>query len=585
MLSGKMFPGAAWRRAVAPLGTVLIALLLLMVPGERARGVDDKATRGEKAFTGARTLGAVYDRILHNYVDEVDPSELTEAAIRGMLEMLDEHSQYLPPDSFEDLMMSTEGEFGGLGITIVVRDHYPTVVSPIEGTPAFFMGVQGGDQIVEIEGKSTFDWKSDDAVKLLRGEPGTRVSIKLRREGVAEPIPLTITRDVIKVESVPYAFMIGDIGYVRIANFARTTADELGRKLGELEKQGARGIILDLRWNPGGLLDAARQVSELFLPKGDLIVFTKGRLQGQNVSYYSEPRGPVRHELPMVVLVNGSSASASEIVAAALQDHDAALIAGKTTFGKGSVQTVFRLDEESALKLTTAKYYTPSGRSIHKDRHRDDSDLDLTDQEGDADAEADSPPAESPALEPTNPEVPRHEKEQYKTDMGRLVYGGGGITPDVEYDQPFLNDYEVALERDGVLFSYASHYAAQHEIERSFQVDAATVSDFQSFLARREKFPEYLREYKLANPDSLFAANRDYIERGIRREIMRRGFGAQEAYKVAIEEDVQLRDALALFQRAKSLKDLLRLAAEWNEEQLRQAKAEIGPKEKAGAVR
>ncbi len=558
------------RRSPVPFATVLLLLALPLLPGGGAPGAGEAAKTPLQRETEALNLmGRVFEYVYKNYVDEVDPQKISEAAVRGMLAELDEHSQYLPPQNYEDLMMSTEGEFGGLGITIVIRDHYPTVVSPIEGTPAFFMGIQGGDQIVDIEGQPTYDWTSDQAVKLLRGEPGTRVSLKIRREGAPEALPFTITRDIIKVESVPYAFMMGDVGYVRIQNFSRTTASELRTKLDELEKQGAKGVVLDLRWNPGGLLTAAKEVGELFLDRGKLLVFTKGRLQQQNVSYYSEPRGQVHNRLPMVVLVNGSSASASEIVAAALQDHDAGLIVGKTTFGKGSVQTVYRLDEESALKLTTAKYYTPSGRSIHKDRHKDDSDLDLTD--------ADAAPAPSPApgLQPADPEVPRHEKEQFKTDMGRTVYGGGGITPDVEIDQPLLNDYQVALERDGALFSFATHYAAKHKPAPGFQADPAVLAEFRAFLAEREKFPDYLQEYKLrpAAADSLFEVNRDYVARGIRREIMRRGFGAQAAYKVAIEEDTQLHEALALFRQAKSLPALLKYAAEWNERQLQQARA------------
>ncbi|PIE75932.1 hypothetical protein CSA17_04870, partial [bacterium DOLJORAL78_65_58] len=243
-----------------------------------------------------------------------------------------------------------------------IRDHFPTVVSPIEGTPAYYMGIQGGDQIIEIDGESTRDFTSRDAVKKLRGPKGTSVNITIRRPGQEEPLPLTIVRDIIKVESVPYGFMMGDIGYIRIQNFARTTHDELETKLKELTKQGMKGLILDLRFNPGGLLNAAQGVSELFLEKGRLIVYTKGRLRETNRSYYSEARGTVYNKVPIVVLVNGSSASASEIVSAALQDHDAGLVVGKTSFGKGSVQTVFSLDQDEALKLTTARYYTPSGR-------------------------------------------------------------------------------------------------------------------------------------------------------------------------------------------------------------------------------
>lgn len=576
--SGSFFPSRHNPgRRLTHLATLFLVVLLPLLPGDKARGLDEpKLTRNEKMLQSVRTLGSVFDRILYNYVDEIDPQKLMEAGIKGMLSELDEHSQYLPPQNYEDLVLQTEGEFGGLGITIVVRDHYPTVVSPIEGTPAFFMGIQGGDQIVEIEGESTYDWKSDQAVKLLRGEPGTQVNIKIKREGEAEPLPYTITRDIIKVESVPYAFMLDDIGYVRVQNFSRTTAQELSTKLADLEMQGAKGLLIDLRWNPGGLLTAAKEVSELFLAKGDLLVFTKGRLQSQNASYYSEPRGPQHNKLPIVVMVNGSSASASEIVAAALQDHDAALVVGKTTFGKGSVQTVFRLDGEAALKLTTAKYYTPSGRSIHKERRKDDSDLDLTDSADDADA-SDGAPAEgggSGLRPPAEVEVPRHEKEQFRTDGGRIVYGGGGITPDIEIDQALLDEYEVALERDGVFFAYATHYGVQNQVPADFQVTDAIRDDFRNYLRERPKFPDYLAEYKLTAPDSLFDAHRAYIDRAIRREVVRRAFGPQAAYRVAIEEDQQLHETLQLFQKGRTLGDLLKHAARWNEEHMKQAKAE-----------
>ena len=559
-------------RWLAPWLAALLLLSALAAPLVAAE--DEEVTKRQKFLESLKILGAVYERLIYNYVDEMAPEEVLEAGIQGMLDKLDEHSQYLPPAPMEDLMLATEGEFGGLGITISIRDHYPTVLSPIEGTPAYYMGVQGGDQIVEIEGESTYDFSSRDAVQRLRGEPGSKVEIKLKREGRDEPFPLTITRDIIKVESVPYGFMIGDIGYVRIQNFARTTADELRGKLVDLESQGMRGLILDLRFNPGGLLDAAKEVSELFLDKGELLVFTKGRLRAQNVSLYSEPHGPVHDGVPIVVLVNGSSASASEILAAALQDHDAALVVGTTTFGKGSVQTVFRLDDDRGLKLTTARYYTPSGRSIHKERPRHPQG---EPQLAGAEVEQDAGELEE------EPEAPRHEREQFRTDSGRIVFGGGGIMPDIEIEQPVLNDFQVALERDGALFTYASHYAARHEVPRDFRADDAVLKDFYGYLARRENMDDYLADYELALSDSLYQANRDYVRRGIRRELVRRQFGAEAAYRVHIEEDEQLKQALALYDRADSLQDLLAIAAEWNEQRLRQAALEAD-RQPAGAL-
>ncbi len=540
----------------------LFLILLVAAPFGRPASAQEpeRGNKRQQLIEGLKVLGNVYERIYWSYVDDVDAQELLEAGIEGMVRHLDEHSQYLPPRFYEDLMMSTEGEFGGLGITINIRDHYPTVVSPIEGTPAFLMGIRGGDQIVEIEGESTRDFTSDDAVGLLRGDPGTQVSIVIKREGFDAPFPLTLTRDIIKLESVPYAFMMDDVGYMRVQNFSRTTKQEMREKLEQLEALGMKGLLLDLRWNPGGLLDAAYEVSELFLDEGDLIVYTKGRIRAQNRTYHAEKADHVFNRVPIVVLVNGSSASASEIVTAALQDHDSALVVGKTTFGKGSVQTVYRLSEDSALKLTTAKYYTPSGRSIHKDRPRDQEEAVIA-------AHAEARSEDEAEVE----ETARHEKETYETESGRMVYGGGGVTPDIEIDQPFLTDFEVALERDGALFSFASFWAARHPVTEDFRVDDAVRAEFDSFLKDRERIEEYLGFYELSLSDSLLAANRDYIDLGIRREVMRREFGSEAAYKVAIERDEQLHRTLDLFKQADSLAGLLSLAEEWNAEQLSRA--------------
>nr|MEE4268579.1 S41 family peptidase [Candidatus Krumholzibacteria bacterium] len=540
---------------------------------ETADKPKDPATRRREFYDNLKLLGDVYERILNNYVDEKDAHEVMEAGVKGMLDALDEHSSYLPPVNYEDLMMSTEGEFGGLGISIQPRDHYPTVVSPIEGTPAFYMGIQGGDQIIEIEGESSYDFSSRDAVKLLRGTPGTKVNITIKRPGVEAPMPFTITRDIIKIESVPYGFMIGDIGYIRVQNFARTTRDELKAKLDDLTAQNMRGLILDLRFNPGGLLMAAQEVSELFLERDKLIVFTKGRLREQNQSYYSEARGEVYNKVPMVVMINGSSASASEIVSAAIQDHDAGLVVGRTSFGKGSVQTVFRLDEDEALKLTTARYYTPSGRSIHKERPRH--------PDTEAMAEAMAAGADAPELDPdpADKEMERFNKEKYYTDSGRVVYGGGGITPDIEIEQDLLTDFEVAVERDGALFSFAVEYANEHTgITSEWQVSDETYAAFKSHLKEREKIEEYLGVFEMSLSDSLLDANSTFLKRGIRREMARRQAGPEAAYRVAIEADTQLDEVLDLFKRARTLPELLAAAEEWNTQQLEQLAIEDSKK-------
>ncbi|HOX25853.1 MAG TPA: S41 family peptidase [Candidatus Krumholzibacteria bacterium] len=553
--------------------TLVLAVVLGAAGGWVAAGALEEdqtapGTRREQQLEAAALMMDVFDRVMLNYVDEMEPRTIAEAAIEGMLRELDEHSVFLPPVNYDDLMMSTEGEFGGLGITIQPRDHYPTVMSPIEGTPAYYMGIQGGDQIIEIEGESTYDYSSQDAVQKLRGPKGTKVNLTIKRPGRESPIPLTITRDIIKVESVQYAFMIGDIGYIRIQNFSRTTTEELQAKLDDLSSRQMRGLILDLRFNPGGLLEAAKRVSELFLEHGTLLVYTKGRLPANSMSFYADRRGEPYQKVPMIVLVNGSSASASEIVAAALQDHDAAVVVGKTTFGKGSVQTVFRLNEEEALKLTTARYYTPSGRSIHRDREDEGHHLN-----------AEQPDLESPPAElepdPADLEVPRFQKEAFRTDSGRIVYGGGGVTPDIEIEQTFLTDFEVAIERDGALFGFAVDYANAHpDLPRGWRADDAVLEEFGKYLSGRENIEEYLGVFNLTLSDSLLDANRDFLDWGIRREVLRRVHGAQAAYEVAIEEDTQLHEALALFRKAPTLAALLELAVEWNREAMAKAAAD-----------
>jgi carboxyl-terminal processing protease len=565
------------------LTVILCAAGIWVVAGALAGGQVDPKSKRENQLEAAGLMMDVYDRVMLDYVDELDARKIAEAAIAGMLKQLDEHSSFLPPVRYEDLMMSTEGEFGGLGITIQPRDHYPTVISPIEGTPAYYMGIQGGDQIIEIEGESTYDFSSQDAVGLLRGPKGTKVNITILRPGREEPIPLTITRDIIKVESVPYAFMMGDIGYIRIQNFARTTDGELRQKIDELTDQNMRGLILDLRTNPGGLLEAAYRVSELFLERGTLLVYTKARQEANSMSFYAERRGMPYTKVPMIVMVNGSSASASEIVAAALQDNDSGLVVGKTTFGKGSVQTVFRLNEEEALKLTTARYYTPSGRSLHRDRP--DQGHNLNESDPDLEELDEQDPALDLQPAPAQQEVPRFQKKQYRTGGGRMVFGGGGVTPDIEIDQSYLSDFEVSIERDGALFSFAIEYANHHpELTADWIPGQQVLAEFGDYLAQREMIEEYLDYFDLSLSDSLLAANSDFLSWGIRREVMRRTAGAQAAYQVAIEKDTQLHEALDLFRRARTLDDLFAIAAEWNQEALAKAAADSAEASSAETV-
>ncbi|MCF7984167.1 MAG: S41 family peptidase [Thiohalocapsa sp.] len=312
-----------------------------------------------------RIFAEVFGRIKSDYVESVDDRDLLSSAIRGMLGGLDPHSAYLDQDEYRDLQVGTSGEFGGLGIEVGMEDGFVKVIAPIDDTPAQRAGMQAGDLIVRIDGKPVKGLDLGGAVKLMRGKPGTSIELTVVREGEGEPLTISIERAVIKVASVKSRTLEPGFGYVRISNFQARTTDDVLDAVAELKGEnadGLNGVILDLRNNPGGVLNAAVGVSDAFLEDG-LIVYTKGRVEDSKLEFKAGP-DDVLNGAPMVVLVNGGSASASEIVAGALQDQGRAIIMGSDTFGKGSVQTIVPIDDKSALKLTTARYYTPSGRSI-----------------------------------------------------------------------------------------------------------------------------------------------------------------------------------------------------------------------------
>jgi len=520
--------------------TGLLAGILVVWLSSGLQADNQRSPDHAKVMESLELFTRVFEKINTYYVDEnVDPEQLIQRAIDGMLEGLDPHSQFLDTRQYDDLMTSTQGSFGGLGIEISVRDKYPTVVAPIEGTPAYNQGVQGGDKIIEIEGEDTYGWAISQAISKLRGPKGTEVHFKVGREGMEQPIEFSVVRDIIEIESVRYAFKIGDIGYVRAINFAQDTADELEARLKELEAEGIKGLILDLRYNPGGLLRAARDVSQLFLDSGKKIVFTRGRTPRQNADYYStQPKTKVfGGHYPVVVLINEGSASASEIVAGALQDWDAALIVGEPSFGKGSVQTVYPLSETEALKLTTAKYYTPSGRCIHNDaRERDEEET----AEAVVEDETERVDKMASRRESPNPE------ETFRTVGGREVFGGGGIVPDIIVSQPNLTDFAMDLERRNFFFQFAITHIAKHSEVHEVAVTPEMIEDFKAQLAAAEF--EYDQE--------AFDANYEYVERGIRRELARRLFGSKAAYLVTIEGDEQLKKALDLFEHGATVHEL-----------------------------
>lgn len=325
---------------------------------------EDKKGKSDSIFRQLKLFSEVLNLVEDQYVEPVSDEKLIQGAIKGMLQSLDPHSTYMTPDEYKELQVETRGTFGGIGIEITIRDGVLTVVSPIEGTPADKAGIKANDQIIKINGESTKDMSINEAVKRLRGPEGTKVRITIIREGEPKPLEFEIVRALIHIQSVKYRTLEPGFGYVRIASFQSDTAQQLRKALDALEQENKpmKGLILDLRNNPGGLLEQAVQVSDEFIDSG-LIVYTKGRKEEQQMKFEAR-KNDRPHKYPIVVLVNGGSASASEIVAGALQDHKIALILGEPTFGKGSVQTVIPLENGSAVRLTTALYYTPSGRSI-----------------------------------------------------------------------------------------------------------------------------------------------------------------------------------------------------------------------------
>jgi len=339
--------------------TLLFFLPLLLQPGTAHPAADDM----QETYKNLEIFSNVLSIIQQNYVEEIDAQEVIEGAIKGMLTSLDPHSSFMKPEHFKELQVETKGSFSGIGIEITIKDGILTVVSPIEDTPAFKEGIKAGDLFIKIDGRSTKDMSLMKAVKKLRGIKGTEVTISIHREGWSELQDITLVRDVIPLHSVRSKIIATDYAYIRITNFQTKTTADLKKALDEFNAEhDIKGLILDLRNNPGGLLDQSVKVADLFIDEG-VIVSTKGRLKDQNMEVKAHSRGKT-YKLPIVVLVNGGSASASEIVAGALQDHKRALILGTQTFGKGSVQTIIPMNDGAGLRLTTARYYTPSGISI-----------------------------------------------------------------------------------------------------------------------------------------------------------------------------------------------------------------------------
>ncbi len=517
--------------------TVVCVLVVALIAGTWAVGRVQESN--DNTYSNLERFVQVLARVRDYYVEPVSSDKLMDAAIRGMLRTLDPYSQYLDKEEVERLDTTIQGVYGGLGLSISIQDHWLTVISPFEGTPAWKAGILGGDRIIKINDVSTEGLSLDDASKKMRGERGTKVKLSVFREGREAPLEFEIVRDIIENKSVPYAGLLGSgVGYIRLSTFlSERSRQEMDAAFDKLDKLHPRGVIIDLRYNPGGLLSQAVEVAEEFTPRGKKIVYTRGRDPSQNRDYYSTADHP-HNDYPIVILVNQWTASASEIVSGALQDLDLGLVVGTTTFGKGLVQTTIpltRSPEGPKLKLTTAKYYTPSGRCIQKDEQLRDGAL----------AREEYPKPDATAAS-------KNAKPEYKTEMGRLVHGGGGITPDVELAEVKLPRIMEDLEAKQVFFKYAVKYAVKHK---------DPPANYALTPAMRDEFMRLLHDEKVeVNADSL-AASKRWVDSGIRRELGRRYGGEEGAYRIVLQDDDQVKSAAALFDKAPTLPKLLALAS------------------------
>jgi len=519
----------------------------------------------------SKLLAQAAYNINDRYVEEVDPKELGYAGIRGMLELLDPFSALLEKKTYNQLIEFTHGKYEGLGMTIERKDKLIIIVSPMEGTPAFRMGLRAGDRIIEIEGKETYGMSTEEASNLMRGPAGTKVTLKIKREGTEESLDYVIERAVIELKNVPYYGVFGDgIGYVRLSRFSEKTGTELKEAIRNLNERNVKGLIFDLRFNGGGLLNEGVETSNLFLDEGKLIVYTQGKKQEDLIKYLSQEKA-LYPDKPLVVLVDEQTASASEIVAGAIQDWDRGVIIGDTTYGKGLVQTVLNMPDEVFLKLTIAKYYIPSGRCIQKPE-KSKKNPDLFSGEGESDSLKSEP----------------KQKEIFHTNGGRVVYGGGGIVPDIVIPEEKFQPIEIDLERQQMFFDFAVRYISRHkDLPKDFEVDDNLLSEFKKFLeekkftylnsvelslqglekninSQKDKdiFDPALQELKKViqkSKENDFTNSLDYIKKAIKRDILISLYGEKGYYEeVLLKTDPVVKKAAEILSDKAGYRKLLK---------------------------
>ena len=500
-------------------------------------------------YQQARLFDDVLSHVSQYYVDSMSESSLYRKATDGLLaELHDPYSVLLVEDDYKQLTETTTGNYGGLGIQIDVRDGWITVVAPLPDTPAEQAGVETGDRIIEVDGKSTEGWNNERAVNALRGEPGSKVRIKIERAGIAEPVNYELVRARIHVRSVPAGTLFpGGIGYISLNPVSETSAAELQAEVTSMIQKGMKSMIFDLRGNPGGLLDQGVKVADLFLDSRQEIVSTRGRARGSSRQFVDEAR-QVWPNLPIVVLVNEGSASAAEIIAGAMQDHDRAVVVGTPTFGKGLVQTLFTLGENVALKLTTARWYTPSGRTIQRVARNEEEQFEQAAQDS---GRSVSPSADSAASD----SIPT-----FRTDAGRIVRGGGGIVPDIVMRQDSTTPGERAF-----IEAVGSKVQEYRDVLTTYALDlkrdnAVASEDFTVTPAMRSEVVERLRRKGVVISPEVIAQSGRLLEQNLSYEIARYVFGRPAEFRRRARDDRQMQTAMDLLRRAATPAALLGLA-------------------------
>jgi carboxyl-terminal processing protease len=485
------------------------------------------------------------------YMEDVDTPKLVEAAINGMLLKLDPHSVYIPAKQLESVEESFRGDFEGIGIEYQVVNDTLTVVSPITGGPSEALGIMSGDRIVKIDGISVIGINNEDVRKKLRGKAGTKVKVSILRPGIIKLQDYVITRDKIPIYSVDTHFMIDNgTGYISVSRFSETTYDEVLSALNDLNSKGMKQLIFDLRGNPGGYLNQAVKISDLFLDGKKKIVYTKGRRAEFNEEYFSGESSPFE-KLPLIILVNKGSASASEIVSGAVQDWDRGLIVGETTFGKGLVQRQFTLPDNSALRLTISQYFTPSGRLIQRDyKNKKDKDEYYSQAGNKKEEEGDN----------LNHKVEGDSSlKVYKTNGGRIVYGGGGITPDYIVKTEDITDYTSELLKNNLFYLFVLKYLDNHtaEIKTKYHNDFNIfLSDFKISSGTLKDFTDFASSKNVKMNEEGFKKDNAYITARLKAQIARNFWKNEGWYQVLVKTDNQIAKAETLFQEAKDLAKL-----------------------------